>query len=213
MKHSLLRNALKRVYSLRPLTVTLNTYKLTISHELSDLTPIEERFYIRGLDMSDAAALEEAYMERSKGYFQRNGLPRLSDPSWLALAVFDAEQDRIAYVAWIIQKTVPYLEDIALRLNEDQRFVKDGYCVPAYRHRGLHTRMEHERINRCVRDGAREIFIQIAVDNPKGIKSVTDNGYVYYQTNKYLVVTGLGIYREIRSFWRSLITFGRVKSI
>lgn len=209
MKHSPLRSVLKFLYALRPQTVTLNTYKLDIIQEMTEMTDIEARFFIRALDMKDATALEEAYQGRSKGYYQRNGLPRLCDPRWLALAVFDAENGKIAYVAWIIQKTVPYLEDIGLFLREDQRFVKDGYCVPDYRHRGLHTRMEHERINRCVRDGAREIFIQIAVDNPKGIKSVTDNGYVYYQTNKYLVITGLGIYREMKAFWKSLISLNR----
>lgn len=208
MKFRPIIRVLRQIYALRPQIVILNTYRLRIDREIDLLTSIDDCFYIRGLDINDATYLEQAYSGRSKGYYKRNGLPRLSDSRWLGLAVFDVNTDRIAYVAWIIQKTVSYLEDINLVLGDNQRFVKDGYCVPEYRHRGLHTRMEHERINRCVRDGAKEIFIQIAADNPKGIKSVTENGYEYYQTNKYLVITGLGVYREIKAFCRLKNLFG-----
>ena len=201
-----IRELLRYVYGLKPHFVTLKTMRLCREKPIEEMNEIAPHFMIRQITLEDASALEKAYQKRSRGYYKRNGLPRLKDPSWIGLAVFDIRSGEIAYVSWIIQRTVVQLEDIGLYLKDSQRYVKDVYCVPEYRHQGLHTRMDLERINHCIRDGASEIFLQVEEKNTKGVRSVTDNGFKYTgQTLKYLVIPSLGVFREYRAFLRSLL--------
>jgi hypothetical protein len=121
----------------------------------------------------------------------------MNSSEWTGLAIFDGTNGDIAYIGWVVTNAIEYLNEFGIRLNENQFLLKDGYCVPKYRHRGLHTRMEQERINYCIRNGANEIFIQIHNSNKKGINSVINNGYKLYQKNLILNIPKFGIYREL----------------
>jgi len=126
--------------------------------------------------------------------------PRLDALEWHGLAVIDTTNDDIAYIAWIINRNIRYIEEFGIKMKKGQFLLKDGFCVPEYRHQGLHSRMEQERINYCVRNGAKEVFIQIHDSNQKGIKSVLDNGYTLYKQNRVLGWPIFNTYRELTSF-------------
>ena len=124
----------------------------------------------------------------------------MNAPEWHGLAVFDTLTGDIAYIAWVIDRSIPYFDEFGIKMKQGQFLLKDGFCKPDYRHQGLHTRMEQERINWSIRHGASEIFIQIHNSNPKGIKSVIDNGYVFYKQNRVISWPLFEVYRELFSF-------------
>lgn len=81
-------------------------------------------------------------------------------------------------------------------MNKHQFMVRHGYCSPKYRHQGLHTRMDQERINYCILHGATEIFVHIATKNVVGISTLINNGFKFYQKNLIFRIPKWGIYRE-----------------
>jgi hypothetical protein len=186
------------IWSIVPKFYLVNTYKLN-NPVLKDLISIDPKFEIRNISWNDTEKIKQAYFyQGSKAY--ENKIPaRLNSGSWLGLSVFDKTNGDIAYIAWIIIKHIRYIEEFGVFLGENQYLLKDGFCVPHYRHQKLHTRMELERINFCVRKGAKVIYIQIRDDNPKGIKSVLDNGYVFFKRNRIISWPMFNINRELYS--------------
>ena len=81
--------------------------------------------------------------------------------------------------------------------------MRHGYCHPQHRHQGLHTRMEQERINYCINNGANEIYIQIGSKNIKGHESVTNNGFQFIKKNYTIRIPALSVYRDFFSFLKS----------
>ena len=193
----------------------INTYVLRRNGIIENLTEIDKKFVIRKINLEDADKLKKAYSFRSEKYFLRNGLPRLNNQSWQGLAVIDSDTNDIAYVSWVILKNVDFIDDLKIKLGKNQFFVRDGYCVPTYRHQGLHTRMEQERINFCVRNGANSIFVLIENKNEKGKISVIENGFKLFQQNIYLVIPAFGVYHEfftaLKYPFKSLVK--RIKSL
>lgn len=188
-----------------PKIIVMNTYVLSKPAQITDLNNIDKRFFIRTINIQDLGKVKKVYSSRSKNYFERIVLPRLHDKAWIGLGAYDdTSDDNIAYVSWIVKENREFIDDIGLKLNDNQFFVKDGYCVPKYRHLGLHTRLEQERINYCVAKNASAIFIQIAKKNIKGIESVTKNGYIFYQKNYIISINIFGLYRELFSLVRSI---------
>jgi len=124
----------------------------------------------------------------------------MNAPEWHGLGAFDTTTGDIAYIAWVIDGSIPYFEEFGIKMKKGQFLLKDGYCVPEYRHQGLHSRMEQERINYCVRQGATEVFIQIYNSNPKGIRSVLDNGYVLHSSKRLIQWPVFGISRALVPF-------------
>ncbi len=178
-----------------------NTYILKKEYPIVELNNINEKFYIRKLELKDKEAIWVAYGKKEN--FDIQILPRLKNDAWVGLAVFNQDNNEIAYISWIIIKNTPFIKEFGINLKSNQFFLRHGFCVPKYRHQGLHTRMEQERINYCVKHGANEIFIQIGSKNKKGIESVTNNSYSFYQQNYIILITGLGIYRELLSFLKN----------
>lgn len=174
-----------------------NTYILKRTEPIYSLHNIDKKFYIRQLSISDAENLKTAY--GNKNNFEKTILPRLNSSAWVPLAVINSENNCIAYISWVIKENTTFINEFNIRLESNQCFLRHGYCVSEYRHQGLHTRMEQERINYCISKGFNEIFIQIGSRNVKGIDSVLSNGYAFYKKNYVIYISGLGLYRELFS--------------
>ncbi|ALO15770.1 hypothetical protein L21SP5_02137 [Salinivirga cyanobacteriivorans] len=181
----------------------VNTYlKSGLNKELP-LPEIDTRYEVREVGVKDIPALKEAHLTRGRNIYELKVPPRLKSPDWVGLSVFDKRNGRIAYIAWVVTNSIPYIEEFGLKLKSNQFLVKDGYCVPEYRHQGLHTRMEIERLNYCFRNDATEVFIQIHDANKGGVKSVLGNGYTFYQSDLVIAIGGLNIYRPIFAFLKN----------
>lgn len=174
-----------------------NTYLLRKTELINPLHGIDNKFIIRQLNIFDADKLNAAYGRKES--FEKMILPRLNSSSWVALAAINSEKNEIAYVSWVITENTDFINEFGIQLKKNQFFLRHGFCVLEYRHLGLHTRMEQERINYCIRNGANEIFIQIGNKNKKGIQSVIDNGYILYKKNFIILISKGGIYRELFS--------------
>jgi hypothetical protein len=186
-----------------PRLYKVNTYLKPDLSEPYPLPIISEIYEIKEVDKNDIPALKAAHDTRGTRSYQLKVTPRLAAPEWVGLAVFDKNNGRIAYIAWVVTKNIPYIEEFGIKLRPDQFLVKDGYCVPEYRHQGIHTCMEIERLNYCVRHGAREVFIQIHDANKKGIESVKDNGYRFYRQDLVIAIGGMNIYRPLKAFLKN----------
>jgi len=191
------------IVTIMPKIQKINTYNLQNPVIIKDLAPIDRKYLIRKVCWSDEEALKKAHLSRGPYSYRRKIPPRLNSPEWVGLAVFDTRTGDIAYISWVITDSIPYLEEFGITLIDNQCLLKDGYCVPAHRHQGLHTRMEQERINYCVRKGASEIFIQIHNSNKAGKDSVLNNGYTLFQQNLILYWNRLNVYRELYSFLKA----------
>jgi len=188
-----------------PKVYLINTYLLHRSNPINNLHPIDDKFVIKQVGWNDEQQLKKTHDFRGPDSYRNKVPPRLNAPEWIGLAVFDRTNGDIAYIAWVIIKSIKYFEEFGIHLKEGQFLLKDGFCIPDYRHQGLHTRMEQERINYCVRSGANEIFIQIHNDNKKGKESVLDNGYQLYRQNHVLQWSVFNIYRDLFSFLKNPI--------
>jgi len=177
-----------------------NTYLLNGHQEITNLKKIDSKYIVIEVDEKDIDKLKIANKDRGKNAIRNKVISRLESPAWKGLAVIDQTNDAIAYIAWIITDSIPYFEEFGVYLKEKEFLLKDGYCVPKYRHQGLHTRMEQERINYCIKQGANAIFIQIDNSNKKGIKSVLGNGYKFYSQNYVIQWPIFNIFRSFKGF-------------
>lgn len=191
------------IWSIIPKIEVLNTYILKQEEPIRELSAINSKFEMKTVSEKDWDALKVAHDIRGPKAFKHKIPQRLKNPEWIGLAIFDKTNGNIAYIAWVITKSIKYFEEFGIKMKPTQFLLKDGYCIPEYRHQGLHTRMEQERINYCIRNGANEIFIQIHNKNMKGKDSVINNGYTLYQQNKILIIPGLNVYRELHSAIRN----------
>jgi len=188
------------IYRSIPRFHKVNTYMLTREGQIKTLVPLNEKFFIREVNKEDIEELRKHESYRNPKAFEKKIIPRLNSPAWHGLAVIDRETRDIAYLAWVIDKTIPYLQEFGIFLKPNEFLLKDGFCVPHYRHQGLHSRMEQERINYCVGRGATAMYIQIHNPNKKGIKSVLDNGYRLVQQNIVIHWPIFNTYRALKGF-------------
>lgn len=191
------------LWAMYPRIELLNTYCIRVYNEISGLSSIDKKFIIREIGWSDSIAIKTAYDFRGKNAFYRKVPSRLNAQQWVGLAVIDISNNEIAYIAWVVKTSIDYFEEFGISLKPGQFLLKDGYCVPHYRHQGLHTRMEQERINFCIRNGATEIFIQIHNSNKKGVHSVQSNGYMLYQQDYLIHWPIFNVYRPLKAFLKS----------
>ncbi|PLX05852.1 MAG: hypothetical protein C0594_06705 [Marinilabiliales bacterium] len=188
------------VWNLKIQTPILNTYALESPQLFTKLSSINDSKYeIREIRSQDSDTLRTAYDSYVKGAFKKKIPRRLKSPDWVGLGVFDLDTGELAYLAWIIVNSIKYFEEFDIYLKKGEFLLKDGLCFPKYRHQGLHTRMEEERINYCVKRGAQKVYIQIQDENVKGKTSVINNGYVLIKKNKVLFFPLFNIYREYKS--------------
>lgn len=203
IKYFIPKKARLFVWALVPKVHMVNTYILKDAGLIYSLHPISSNFLIKQIGWADEEQLKVAHSFRGPNAYKNKIPDRLNSPEWIGLAVVDGSNGRIAYIAWVIVKNIRYIEEFGLPLTSGQFLLKDGFCVPEYRHKGLHTRMEQERINYCIRNGAKEILIQINDANTKGKKSVTDNGYILLKQNYLIQWPVFNVFRELSSFFKN----------
>ncbi len=195
------------VYRCTPKVYMINTNLLNSPKLIEDITSVNERFIINGklnikeISIEDAEKLKKFADYRGESKYKQL-VQRLND-SWIGLGVIDKTNGDIAYMGWIINKSIPCFEEYGLKLKPNQFLLKDGFCVPEYRHQGLHTRMEQERINYCVRNGATGIFNQVISINKKGKDSVYGNGFRTCKRDILLWWPIFGIFRPLKAFLKN----------
>lgn len=177
----------------------VNTFILTKPEYCNRLPKIDSNYII-----ADSVCKIEKYIRFESDLGNRKSTQRiesrLNTGVWIPLSIIDSTNGDIAYNAWIITKSIPYFEEFGINIKQGDYLLKDGSCLPQYRHQGLHTRMELERINYCIQRGAKNIYIQIHNSNKKGIKSVLGNGYRLYQKNIVIQWPVFDIYRSLVGF-------------
>lgn len=188
------------LWNITPRFARVNTYLLKKNQRIEPLFAINEKYSIRTVSWDDLERIKQFESYRNLRKFPLKIPPRLQAGVWIGMAIIDSENDQIAYLSWVVKESIPYFEEFGIRMSSNQFLLKDGFCIPPYRHQGLHTRMEQERINFCIANGANEMFIQIHNSNKGGIKSVTENGYKLYQQNIVIQWPIFNVYRSLRAF-------------
>jgi len=168
---------------IKSLIIIENIYLLKQDKEITDLQVINKKYQIRTITENDIQELKRISNYRKETCFEDEMLPRLKNKNWVGLATIDTTNREIAYLAWVVKKNVDFINEMKIKLKSNQIFIKDGYCVPKYRHQFIHQRMMQERINFCIRNGANEIFVGILNANKKGIQNVTEFGFELFQKN------------------------------
>jgi hypothetical protein len=200
------KNVLKKIipqkmaaflFGIKPQIYTAGIYVLKNASLIHDLHPIDKKFVIHQLTIDDSERLKYFYTN------YKHVLPRLNTTAWIGLAATDTTNNKIAYVSWVIKENIPFVKELDITMQKDQFMVRHGVCAVEYRHQGLHTRMEQERLNWCVRHGAKDIFLHIASENLKGIGPLVKTGFVFLYKKKILRIPAFSIYRELNSAIRS----------
>lgn len=99
----------------------INTYILK-NPQKKNFTGINSKFFIRKLKQEDIDALREAESYRNPSSFNNKIPPRLNSLEWIGLAVFDNSNGEIAYLAWIISRSIPYFEEFGIHLKKKTIF-------------------------------------------------------------------------------------------
>lgn len=184
-----------------PHIISIETYVLSKPFIIKELKPIDEKFIIRLVTINDYEKIKQMYSHRNPYSFKHNIPTRLNSDSFDGLAAIDSTNGNIAYISWIIRGNLPYLEEFGIHLHHGEYVVKDVFVVPEYRHKGLSTRMEQERINYCVNLGdCTKIYTQPGTKNIKGIKLYKKLGYQRVKSNKLIFWPLFGVWREFNSF-------------
>jgi RimJ/RimL family protein N-acetyltransferase len=184
-----------------PKIVKINTVVLENPTLIENLTPIDAKFIIREISEKDLELLRKFHFHKGQKSFQHNTLPRLGSPEFIGLAAIDEDSNEIAYLSWIIVKSIPYFEEFGFYMKDGDYLVKDIFVVPEYRHQGLSTRMEQERINYCVRRGnCKRVYTQPLSNNEKGNKAYLRLGYKRVKTSYLLRWYIFNVYRSLSGF-------------
>jgi len=197
LKGGLLKEIVYYFYSIIPEIYSIDIYLLKDNRLIKDLHPIDKKFYVKGLTINDSERLKSFYKN------SKHILPRLHDDAWVGLAVVDSTNNKIAYVSWVINKNIQFINDFGISLSENQFMVRHGFCAPEYRHQGLHTRMEQERLNYCYKNGADQVYVHKASKNKSGKRSLMENRFEFYKKSYVIRIGRFGIYRRLLSFIRN----------
>lgn len=182
----------------------INTFFLKNPAMIEDLIKIDVRFVVREIGWSDETMLRNIYSgKNADSIFKDKIARRLDSPDFAGLAVIDSEAERIVYLSWVILRSIPYFEEFGITLAEGDFLLKDIYVVPEYRHMGISSRMEQERINYCVQLGAKQLFLQPLASNKKGNDVYPKYGYVFLKSNLLIQWPLFNVWRELYSFLKN----------
>jgi len=190
------------LWDVLPKFYLVNTYILSNPEYSIQLPEIDDKYKITD-SVHEIIKFQKFEMHNNSKDNTTYSELRLKTGAWIPLSVMDITNGEIAYLAWIIIKSIPYIEDFGIYLHEGDFLLKDGVCLPQYRHQGLHTRMELERINYCVRRNANNIYIQIHDSNKKGVLSVLNNGYKLCKKNLVIQWPIFGVFRSVKGFLKN----------
>lgn len=205
------------IWGIIPKTEIYFIYKIIQKKPFTELRPIDRKFRICHVDHCPRDKVLKAYSSREFNYFEKNVLPRLADSRWVGFAVENLDNNELAYISWIVRSNVGFIDDLGISMNPNQCFLRDAFCVPEYRGLGLNSRMDEERINYCISDGADEILFQIGDKvHPEQnilrryktfVKSAEgkDKGIdlVLLKKHRVVIIPRLGIHRDLISFLKN----------
>lgn len=149
------------LWSITPKIKIYLVYKIIQQKPIEKLTAINDKFLIRPINNYKEEIIKNAYTSRHFDYYEKKVLPRLKDPRWVGFVVENKDLNEIAYISWVVKSNVEFIDDLSIKMNPNQFFLRDAFCLPEYRLQGLNTRMDEERINYCICNGANEILFQI----------------------------------------------------
>lgn len=185
-----------------PRLTMLDTFMLKDPSLVKEVKQIDSRYIIREAASADIEALQEAHLQRGPGAFERKVKRRLDAGRWHPLVVIDTTNGKIAYISWVVTGNPECFREFGIELSSGGFLLKDVYCVPRYRKQGLHTRMEHERINYCVNRGATEIYIQLHKSNIKGAQFMKRLGFERVGRTLIIQWSYFLVYRPLGKFLR-----------
>jgi len=188
------------IWSIIPKIELLNTYLLQRDNLITELSPIDSKFEIRTVTDQDWFAIKNAVDTRGSKTFRQTIPNRMKHPDWIGIIVVNTINKEIAYLSWIISQNIQFFKEFGIKPNNKQFFLKDIYVVPKYRKQGLNKRMEQERINYCINNGAKEIFIQIHQTHPIMNKIAVKNGYKLYNQKWVMHWPIFNVYRALNAF-------------
>ncbi len=191
------------VGSLMPRWHKIDTFVLHDPQYISSLKPIDEYFKIRTISDNDLDLLEKYHSYRGKKSFSKKVPSRINSDKFVGLAAIDTRTEEIAYLSWVVNRSIDYFEEFGVFMKKGDFMVKDIFVVPKYRHRGLSYRMEQERINFCVKQGALKIYTQPLTSNLKGKDVYLGLGYKYLQTDLLIQWPVFNVWRNFKSFLRN----------
>ena len=128
----------------------------------------KKKFIVKLMDSDELENLTLVLNERGLKYKQliKNYLNR--PDNFTNLICKDLESNEIVYTCCIRKK--PFFEtkiNDFIKLNKNEAFFTDAYCVKKYRNNGLHSMMMKQRINYCLENDIKKAFIVIqAFNNP-----------------------------------------------
>lgn len=187
-----------------PKIYKLNTLVLEAPQLIENLISLKGKFLIREINSYDLERLKAFHHYKGLRSFNNNTMRRLNAPEFVGLAAIDIESDEIAYLSWVITASIPYFEEFGIYMNKGDYLVKDIFVVPKYRHKGLSTRMEQERVNYCIRRGdCRKVYTQPLASNVEGNKVYYRMGYKKVQENYLIRWYVFGVYRSLSGFLRN----------
>ncbi len=191
------------LWSCVPRIKKINTFVLIEPMFIHDKVEIDESFVIREVGKNDIDAIKQFHNYRGSKSFDRKVPQRLNSSDFVGLAAIDKETSEIAYLSWIIINSIPYFEEFGFIMEKGDYLVKDIFVVPKYRHRGLSTRMEQERINFCVLRGGKRIYTQPLNINNKGNEAYLRLGYIKLRSNYLIQWPIFNVWRELYSFLKN----------
>jgi len=77
-----------------------------------------------------------------------------------------------------------------LSLQEDEGYLVDAYCAPAYRGKGFHTYMTIYLLNELRKMGKKRGIIIIIKENTAALRSTRNVGFVHTKTLRYTSIFG-----------------------
>tara|TARA_B100001059_G_scaffold43638_1_gene35962 strand:- start:21727 stop:22326 length:600 start_codon:yes stop_codon:yes gene_type:complete len=158
-----------------------------------------DRFVVKFMNVEELENLNLVVNERGLKYIQ-NVKNYLKKPdTFIGLICKDVSSNCIVYCCWIRKKSFFETKiNEFVKLNINEAFFTDAYCVKKYRGNGLHSMMMKQRINYCFENDIKKAFIVIqAFNNPalslsrklyfKKIKTfiMYNHGSISYYLNRF----------------------------
>jgi len=87
----------------------VNTYLLSNPGLIENLHLINKKYRIKTVSWQDEEKLKKAHLFRGPDSYKSKIPARLNSEEWTGLAIFDKTNGDIAYLAWIINKSLEYI--------------------------------------------------------------------------------------------------------
>ena len=187
------KNSLKRAAKslLRRIGIQYESFYLMVNHidqddlkqkmERYDYSDVKELTY-NDFKLGDPSVFTPEKMELIKSRYE-------TGKYWAYGLV---ENNILAYSCWISLSQINFPEKYQtnIKLDNNQGFLEDAYCHPAFRGKGLHSKMNLFRIHQLNKKNKREIFVVLVKDNIPALKSQLKSGFQISKQMSFLKIFG-----------------------